>query len=377
MQRLPHGIIRNGDKMKRIKMFIIGLLLLTGCSSTPTLEKYSDTILDVGFDTFVSLIAYCEDEETYAGYQSLLRDEFIRYNQLFDRYHTYEGINNVKTINDQAGIAPVKVDQEVIDLFQLTKTYGEISEQQYNTTFGAVLEIWHNYRNEAENGNPALPTKDELNNALQHTGWDKVEIDEAAQTVYINDPATSIDLGSAAKGYATEMVAKKLEEAGLRHAIVNAGGNVRIIGEKIGADYWSVGLQIPVLNENSAIADVYIKSNMSFVTSGDYQRYYEVDGKKYHHIIDPHTLYPATHARSITIVTPDSTIADILSTTFFTLSYEEGNALLKKLHEQGIDVNAIWVFDDTTEIPDNVELQTSGSYKIAISDGLKEQVQVK
>lgn len=361
--------------MKKLKIMLAGVLLLCGCSSNKTLTKHNEQMFDVGFDTVVQLLAYTESDEQYASYQAQLKKEFLYYNALFDRYHTYEGVNNIKTINDQAGIAPVKVDQEIIDLLKQAKEYSELSDNQYDVSFGAVLEIWHNYRTQAtEEGILAIPHKADLENAKQHTGWDKVEIDEQKQTVYINDPEASIDLGSAAKGYATEMVARKLSEAGLANAIINAGGNVRIIGEKPDADAWSVGIQLPSNTENASLATVYIDKDKSFVTSGDYQRAYEFDGVMYHHIIDPHTLFPARHMRSVTVVTDDSGIADILSTTLFTLSYEEGIALLTQLQETGLDIEAIWVFDETTGVPEGIDLQQSGTYQLAITDGLKDSV---
>ena len=364
--------------MKKLILMILTTCLLCGCQTKKELTKYNEQILDAGFDTFIQLLAYTEDEDTYNKYLKEVNETYVYYNKLFDRYHTYDGINNIKTINDQAGKKPVKVDSELIDLLSETKKYAEISHNQYNVTYGAVLEVWHHYREQAtEKGIAAVPSEAELREAQMHTGWDKVEIDTEAQSVYINDPKASIDLGSAAKGYATEMCAKRLEEQGLKHAIINAGGNVRIIGEKPEEKTWSVGIQLPSDEMNASLATVRINQNQSFVTSGDYQRAYEYEGKMYHHIIDPHTLMPASHMRSLTVVTQDSGIADILSTTLFTMTYQDGVKLLQQLNKEGIKAEAVWVFDDTTGIPENVEYEQSGSYYLIISDGSKAQVEVK
>lgn len=361
----------------------IGLILcliccvLSGCQKQ-TLNKYSDQILDAGFDTFIQLIAYTEDEESFQTYLQRTNESFLYYNRLFDRYHTYEGIANIKTINDQAGKEPVKVDQEIIDVLLMAKEYSSQSNGQYDVTFGAVLEIWHRYREAAtENGKSAIPTTDELNEAKQHTGWDKIEIDEQNQTVYINDPLASLDLGSVAKGYASEQCAKALMEAGLAHAIINAGGNVRIIGKKADDTPWSVGIQLPSATENASLATIYIDQDRSFVTSGDYQRAYEYEGKMYHHIIDPQTLMPASYMRSVTVIADDSGLADILSTTLFAMSYEDGCAYLEKLRQNGIAAEAVWVFDDSTPMPDQAKLTPSGHYYLAISDGLKDMIEVQ
>lgn len=364
--------------MKKITIFLIGILLLCGCQSDKTLSKHNEQIFDAGFDTVIQLLGYTSNDEEYNSYMDKMKEQFLHYNALFDRYHEYEGINNIKTINDNAGIKPVKVDQEIIDLLMEAKAYSEISNQQYDVTFGAVLELWHNYRTEATGGGTiAIPTTQELEQAKQHTGWDLIEINEKEQTVYIKDQDASIDLGSAAKGYATEQVAKQLEQAGLSHAIINAGGNVRIIGTKPDAPTWSVGIQLPSSEENTSLATVYIDQDKSFVTSGDYQRAYEYEGKMYHHIIDPHTLFPATHMRSVTVVTSNSGLADILSTTLFTLTYEEGVQLIEQLRQNGIELDAVWVFDESTGIPENAEVLKSGKYQLVVSDGLKDHIEVK
>lgn len=364
--------------MKKI-ILILCLIsgVLCGCQK-PTLNRYSDQILDAGFDTFIQLIAYTEDEETFQTYLQQADETFRTYNQLFDRYHTYEGIANIKTINDQAGKEPVKVDQEIIDVLLTAKQYSEQSSGQYDVTFGAVLEIWHRYREAATNGEKSeIPTMEALTEAKKHTGWDKIEIDEQKQTVYINDPLASLDLGSVAKGYASEQCAKQLAEAGLAHAIINAGGNVRIIGNKADDTPWSVGIQLPSATETASLATIYIDQNQSFVTSGDYQRAYEYEGKMYHHIIDPQTLMPAAYMRSVTVITDDSTLADILSTTLFTMSYEDGCAFLARLKQNGITAEAVWVFDETTPKPDQSQLTKSGNYELAISDGLKDKIEIK
>lgn len=365
--------------MKKLAGILAMVLLLSGCSSTTKeVSKHDDQMFDVGFDTVVQLVAYTESDKEYETYKNKMRELFIYYNQLFDPYNDYEGVNNLKTINDNAGIAPVEVDQHMIDILKLARTYGEQSGNQYNVTMGAVMEVWHNYRDEALNGGEAkLPSMEELQSASILSGWDNVDIDETKKTVYLTQKGIRLDLGSVAKGYATELIAQELEKEGLTSAIINAGGNVRIIGEKPEGKAWTVGVQLPDPTKDASLATVSIHGNKSFVTSGDYQRAYEVDGKMYHHVIDPHTLFPSTFMRAVTVVTDDSGIADMLSTTLFTMSYEDGSALLNTLRTQGMDVEAVWVFDDTNTIPENVDIQKSGSYSLIISDGLKDNIKVK
>lgn len=377
--------MENGDKMKKITGFIIVTLCLFGCSTDKELSRYQSNMTNLGFDTFISFIGYSEDEETFQALAEQAKQEFIRYNQLFDKYNTYESVANIKTINDAAGEHKVIVDQEIIDVLLLSKQYGSLSNNQYDVTMGSVLSIWHDYREDAklqeelgEEGK--LPSQSELDEAKTCTGWENIEIDETENSVYINKACASLDVGSVAKGYATEKVAQTLREKGLTAGIINAGGNVRIIGNKPDGKPWGIGVQSPDLQniEGASLVNIESYDDYSYVTSGDYQRCYIVDGIMYHHIIDPHTLQPARYSHSVTIRAKDSGIADILSTTLFTMSYEEGTAYLATLREQGIEADAIWVFDEDTPLPniDEVTYLEKGNYKIVISDALKEQVSI-
>lgn len=363
--------------MRKLWIGLCCCFFLFGCKKVEQPQKFSQQIFDAGFDTVIQIIGYCESQEKFNQYVTKMSETFYHYHQLFDQFHTYEGVANIKTINDSAGKEKVKVDSEIIELLLETKKYYEISNQQYDITSGAVLKIWHKYRENAlENKIINIPTLEELQAAKTHTGWDKVEIDTEANTVYLSDPDMSLDLGSAAKGYATEKVAKLLEKDGLKHAIINAGGNIRLIGTKPDKKPWNVGIQIPDSYETKSLATLQFEEEYSFVTSGDYQRNYEYEGKRYHHIIDPSTLYPASYARSITCITKDSTLADILSTTLFTMSYEEGSQLIEDLNEKGILVEAVWVFDDSN---DKNTAQTHASippFQIAYTDGLADMIQI-
>jgi len=151
-------------------------------------------------------------------------------------------------------------------------------------------------------------------------------------TVYLSDPEMRLDVGAIAKGYATEQVALMLESKWPGISILlSVGGNVKAVGMKetgLESIPWNVGITNP--DDQSAMLMTLNVSDYSMVTSGDYQRFYEVDGKIYHHIIDPQTLYPAAHCRAVTIVVPDSGLADGLSTAAFILPLDEAKALVQR-----------------------------------------------
>lgn len=342
--------------MKKILIICLTLVLLTGCTTgaKDTYTKYESRSSEVGFDTLVTFLAYTKTEKEFDTYFETVKQEFIHYNSLFDRYNDYEGINNIKTINDQAGIAPVKVDPEIIEMIEIAKEYSELSNGYFDITLGAVLDIWHEYREEgivlnSEDEYGRVPTMDMLKEAEQYTGWQFVEIDKEASTVYLNHTRAKLDVGAIAKGYATEKVALRLEKDGVEYAVVSGGGNVRTINTKADGTPWAIGVEKPSLIVKGESLDIFsIPTSTSIVTSGDYQRYYiGPDDVRYSHLIDPHTLMPATNFQSVTIITPDSGAADALSTAVYMMSYDEAQEFIKKFNDAHPDqkIDAVWVLE--------------------------------
>lgn len=311
------------------------------------LTRYSAQFLGV-FDTVTSVIGYSADEETFSAYMQELQDELKIYHQLFDIYNDYEDINNIKTINDNAGIAPVVVDEKIIGMLEEAKSLYELTGGKMNVAMGSVLSIWHEYRQEGIDDplHSKLPSMDELEAAVAHTDISQMIIDTEASTVYLEDPEMSLDVGSIAKGYAVEMVCRKLEEEGLSHTLVSVGGNIRAIGDKPGNIPWAVGIQNPDIHSDQEYLHRVQINNQSLVTSGVYQRYYTVDGKQYHHIISPDTLMPLDEFKSVTILCADSGMADCLSTAVFNMTLEEGQAFIESMD----GVEAMWICSDDTEV---------------------------
>ena len=321
--------------MKRFLSLILAILLLSGCSLTQSQPKqYNATFLEL-FDTVTAMTGLSDSQETFTTNAQAVRDALEVYHQLFDIYNDYDGINNLKTINDNAGIAPVKVDRKIIDLLLDCKAYYDLTGGLVDVTMGAVLQLWHEARSDGldDPAHAYLPDQAALEEAATHRGWEYIVIDEDASTVYISDPDVSLDVGAIAKGWAAQQVSTIVPQG----MMLSVGGNVCAPGPKDEqGTRWVVGVQDPD-GGNEYLHTIYLSSG-SVVTSGDYQRCYMVDGKIYHHIIDPATLYPSTHWRSVTIVCDDSGLADALSTALFLLPLEDGKALLERC-----GANAMWV----------------------------------
>lgn len=326
-------------KIIAVLLAFVFLMNLTACGKEK--KRYEAEFLQL-FDTMTKIVAYMDSKEEFTKFSQLIYDNLKEYHQLYDIYNNYDGITNIKTINDNAGKKPVKVDQRIIDLLLFAKDGYTKTNGKMNIAFGAVLSIWHKYREEGmeDESNAALPPKKDLEEAAKHTDISKLIIDEKNSTVYLEDPEMSLDVGGVAKGYATEQVCQIAMKNGYTSGLVSVGGNVRAIGNKgVDNQAWNVGIQNPDLeSEESSIKTVYL-SNLSLVSSGDYERYYVVNGKRYHHIIDPATLYPAEYFREVTILCEDSGMADTLTKAIFNTPFEEGLKFINNLP----DVEALWV----------------------------------
>lgn len=330
-----------------VVFMLLALLIPAGCSpaSDNDYYRYTETYYDA-FDTLVQVVAYAEDETQFREQIAVFHNRLLELHKLYDIYNTYEGINNIKTINDHAGIKPVKVEQEVIDLILYARQWSERTGGAFNIALGPVLKIWHSYREEAlyEPASAKLPPLEMLQQAAQFGDMQQVVVDEELMTVYLPDRRMSLDVGALAKGYALELAAAEIEAAGLHSAIISAGGNIRTIGSPLDGerDRWGIGVQDPdasIVGGSEKLLDVIYLKDGSVDTSGDYQRYYVVNEELIHHLIDPQTLMPATHYRAVTVITNDSAFADLMSTALFLIPYAESLALA----EQYDNLEAMWI----------------------------------
>lgn len=334
----------------RLAGLLIVLLagLLIGCAErhVPKLNKYDKVYLDY-FDTVTEITAYTEREQQFDQIARNFEAELQRYHQLYDIYHNYSGINNIKTINDNAGITPVVVDRDIIRLLQFAVEQYDKTDGKVNIAMGSVLSIWHNYR-EAGMMNlegAQVPDLEQLMRANEHTDIRLIQIDTEKSTVYLPEREMRLDVGAVAKGYAVQQISEKMKKEGVTSALISVGGNVQTIGQRGDGTPWRVGVQNPDVKADKAYLYALRLHDMSLVTSGSYQRYYDVGGVRYHHIINPDTLMPWNEYVSVTILCSDSGVADALSTAVFNMPFQQG----EKLIESMADTEAMWVYPDGTE----------------------------
>ena len=313
--------------IRKIIVIVLALLLLSGCvnlrQEPDQLTQYNANFLTL-FDTVTTIVGRYPSEKEFSEVTQVFHDRLLEYHQLFDIYNDYEGLNNLKTVNDQAGIAPVEVDARIIALLTDCKAYYKLTGGKVNVAMGSVLNLWHIARNNSIDDpvHAYTPDSEALAEAAKHCSFDTIIIDEEASTVFITDPQQRLDVGAVAKGWSLQRVAEQTP-SGL---LISIGGNVFATGPKADSEApWVVGVTNP--DGGNYLHTLNIPYG-AVVTSGDYQRFYQVDDMTYHHIIDPVTLFPSDYWRSVTIVCDDSGLADALSTALFLLPQAEGQALL-------------------------------------------------
>ncbi|MBO4770514.1 MAG: FAD:protein FMN transferase [Clostridia bacterium] len=312
---------RRGSIKKIIIAALLAVTSLTAFSSCGQ-KRFSETYTDV-FDTVTTFTACCQNKNKFAELSQTVHDELKRIDAIFSIY------------NEKSSAFAINTEKNAIicdDMYQVLLVSREFYDKtggKLNIAMGSVLSLWHEFR---ENGR-SLPEKEALMSASAHADMDNLHFTDV--NAAISDPDMTLDFGAVAKGYAADAVSRLLD----CDFILNIGGNVYAGGHKEGGSKWSVGVE----NPDGGLLTVLAASDVSVVTSGDYQRYRELNGVRYHHIIDSETLYPSVLYRSVTIIHTSSLIADALSTALFCMDIESGRALAL---EYGAE--ALWMKNDGT-----------------------------
>lgn len=309
------------------------LLPLSGCAKSPA--AYTKSWFEY-FDTFSTLTAYADSQEQFDAYAELCDTLLGDWHRLLDIYHTYGEVKNLKSVNDAEG-KTVSIEPRLGEFLQFGKEVCALTDGQTNLALGSVTALWHTAR---ASESPALPDREEIARAMAHTDIRAVVLSDGNDAVTLTDPLTRLDAGALGKGYAAQRIADALIEAGCNAFLLNLGGNTLAHGEKPDGTPWLVAVDAP--EESSEPLPNLQLRNASLVTSGSYQRYMTVDGVRYHHVIDPDSGYPDGKYYSVSVLCPDSAMADALSTALFCMSVEDGKALLSSIE----NAEALWIFED-------------------------------
>ena len=279
-------------------------------------------------DTYIYVKIYTNDNKKANKILKEVENIYDEYHKLTDRYNRYSKIKNIYYIkNNTEKSEYLKIDKKLYDI--LNYSLKNNNDGLIDIGMGNVIDIWKNYRDN-KNGIPSI-------NELENAKSNEVEIILKDGKIKNNHP--NIDLGCISKGYTTKIVGKYLEKNGIDKYLINAGGNV-LVGNGYNNKEYTIGIEDP--DNKNDIFTILKGNNIAVVTSGGYERFYEYDGKRYSHIIDPNTLYPTDYMKSVTVISNDSALSDILSTTLFLMDIEDGKKYINDLD----NVEAIWYTND-------------------------------
>ena len=323
--------------------------LLTACQvpAQKTYEKKRYIYTDY-LDTVCVVDLYLE-QGSDTDYKDQIAEKLQYYHQLFDAYHPYDNLTNVWSVNRAAGDHAVAVPDDLYRLLQLCLDQSGQTGGRTDISMGAVTKIWKQFmeRISADSEDTEIPSgivfpsQEELQTAKSHSGMEYIILNEEQHSVYLSDPDMLLDVGAVAKGYIAEQLAVCLRSLGIESACINLGGNVKVVGKRLAADgrtYWTSTVRNPETRQEYDFV-LKLEDNDTLVTSGNYERFVQIDGVRYSHLIDPDTLWPAQEMASVTILATDSALADTLSTALFSLSVEEGKEILSHYDS----VEAFWV----------------------------------
>ncbi|MBI9102766.1 MAG: FAD:protein FMN transferase [Spirochaetales bacterium] len=259
------------------------------------------------------------------------------FNDIFKQISEYESLlsvniedSQVAAVNRAAGLESVNVDSRVMDVVLQGLEYSKLSEGRFDITIGPLVDLWHIGHEDAR-----IPEEAEIESVLPLIDYTSVLVDPGSEMISLPEPGMSMDLGGIAKGYIADRISEMLIKAGRESALINLGGNVLVVGSKPDGTPFRIGVQNPDSDRGEYLGIVSVESK-SVVSSGAYERFLEVDGKTYHHILDPFTGYPVeTDIDQVTIISERSVDGDGLSTTVFTLGRDKGMALIESI--EGVD----------------------------------------
>jgi thiamine biosynthesis lipoprotein len=292
--------------------------------------------------THVAFAAFTSPEVDAARAHALFDAALAEIKRLEKLMTTWDPASEVSQINAAAGAKPVSVSEETFAVIQESLHASAISEGTFDITFETLHGLWKF----DEDLDPHPPTPAAVRERVRYLGFAHVKTDPAQRTVFLDEPHVRIGLGGIAKGYAVDRAARVLEQGGLKSFYVQAGGDLFAQGTKPDGAPWVAGIRDPRGAEGDYFAMMHLVDH-AFSTAGDYERAYVIAGKRYHHIIDPRTGYPATASRSVTIWAPTGLLADEIDDAVFILGPEKGLALVESIDDVGAVIvdakNHVWI----------------------------------
>lgn len=309
--------------LRRVSLLVIVCLLMQGeafAQGAPSSAKAHKKVLLL-MGTRFELVAVSENEQLATKAIDAGVDEIKRIEALISEW---QPTSQTSAINRAAGSMPVSVDPELYDLIVRSLKVSKLTGGAFDISFAAAYKLW-----KFDGSMTRMPSPEEVAASVKHIGFERIILDPKTHSVFLKDPEMKIGFGAIGKGYAANRARDVMRKMGITAGVVNAAGDMITWGRQPDGQPWYVGIADPA--EKDKVFSWLTASETSVVTSGDYEKYAEIDGKRYAHIIDPRTGYPATGLKSVTIICPDAELADALATAVFVLGPEEGLYLVNQL----------------------------------------------
>ncbi len=300
-------------------MRLLALLALLFCSCPHGTENlYERSFHSMG--STVELKFYSQNEELFHRVVDACVERTKEIDRLFSNYRDDSVLAEV---NRNAGVGPVSVPREFLRLVRTSIRYSELTEGAFDVTIGSLFELWR-----AETKAGRLPARSQIRDALGCTGFRKIKIDEAKSRVFLDSDCVRLDFGAIGKGYAVDEMVNIAKQNGIKRGLVNFGGNIYAMDPPAGKKFWDVGVRKP--GSGSEIISKLDLVNKGVATSGDYERYFDHEGRRYSHIIDPRTGWPAEDVTSVVAVSKTATEADVFSTAVSVLGLRGAREFARK-----------------------------------------------
>jgi len=269
-------------------------------------------------DTLVNIkVVHADSKKANEAIKVAFR-EIERIERLMDFYHPESGVSKInRSQGEMLEVAP-----EIIDVITTSLSYSELTKGAFDITIGPLIKLWDFKKGEG------IPDREKLRETLKLVGYQKIKVDREGKAVTLLQPGAMIDLGGVVKGYAVTKACQKLKDMGISSALIDAGGDIQVMGGKFGRP-WRLGVQHP--REKNRLTAILELNEGAVATSGDYERFFIFRDKRYHHILDPATGFPVKGCISVTISAASCLVADILSTAVFILGPDEGMRLTEEM----------------------------------------------
>ncbi|WP_291559668.1 MULTISPECIES: FAD:protein FMN transferase [unclassified Clostridium] len=344
--------------MKKFKLYVLSLLILSitilsGCSSSNSSTKEPISHTEVVMGT-VCTIQIFDSKDT-----SILDKAFDRLKDLENKVSINKEGTELDKVNEMSGKEATVVGKDTFTIVESGLYYSKISNGNFDITIGPIVKLWG-----IGSENARVPNEKEIIEKKSLINYNDVILDSEKNSIFLKNPNMIIDLGGIAKGYAADEMKNLLVDNGVKSAMINLGGNLYILGNKPNGKQWKIGIQDPNGGSTDTVGNILV-NDKSIVTSGTYERFLEVDGKVYHHILDPKTGYPyESDLLSATIISDKSMDGDGLSTYAFALGREKGLEFINSLE----DIEAIFITKDneiylTNGLKNDFKL-TNNNYKL-------------